>query len=473
MNLHNIKRLLARKYLSLPKNIKPQNKSVAMEIKLDRKKDYITKSDHKEQIMKYLSWKIKPFALYHEIREISRIFNFSPEEIESILKELEDENKIFPLTAEGPRDIHYMLKADIQLQLLIDMKKSPQKPAFLISSRLSPSNNWRKEEWVIIIQDYVLGKNLKSQLPSYADFEPLRYILMHMPTFPEWMPFFQNIPIYIIDTLFHEYKYIWASGLLHPNITCMINGYFENEKIEPTIREKYKLEFAFYQYILPGHINEIPQKISTDMPEGMYYHAIYHQYRGDLSKALDLYSQSLKGMNTKTFDNALLNLFYTIALLNDSTIESKKTLRNLFMRDYLPSEMMPAQLLALYALNEKMESAIEHILYNYDKFSPLVKVLIMLITHHYQLQKKIKLNISNDEIQQFIDADHLKLLQLECSLDFSPYIGKADCLIQEIGFPPLLPPFQKMNEWERVLALLLDKSKELSPKNKEKKEGGV
>jgi len=39
-----------------------------MEIKLDRKKDYITKSDHKEQIMKYLSWKIKPFALYHEIR---------------------------------------------------------------------------------------------------------------------------------------------------------------------------------------------------------------------------------------------------------------------------------------------------------------------------------------------------------------------------------------------------------------------
>lgn len=77
-----------------------------MEIKLDRKKDYITKSDHKEQIMKYLSWKIKPFALYHEIREISRIFNFSPEEIESILKELEDENKIFPLTAEGPRDIY-------------------------------------------------------------------------------------------------------------------------------------------------------------------------------------------------------------------------------------------------------------------------------------------------------------------------------------------------------------------------------
>ena len=45
MNLHNIKRLLERKCLSLPKNIKSQNKSVAMEIKLDRKKNHIAASD--------------------------------------------------------------------------------------------------------------------------------------------------------------------------------------------------------------------------------------------------------------------------------------------------------------------------------------------------------------------------------------------------------------------------------------------
>lgn len=49
MNLHNIKRLLERKCLSLPKNIKSQNKSVAMEIKLDRKKNHIAASDYKEQ----------------------------------------------------------------------------------------------------------------------------------------------------------------------------------------------------------------------------------------------------------------------------------------------------------------------------------------------------------------------------------------------------------------------------------------
>ena len=50
VNLHNIKRLLERKCLSLPKNIKSQNKSVAMEIKLDRKKNHIAASDYKEQI---------------------------------------------------------------------------------------------------------------------------------------------------------------------------------------------------------------------------------------------------------------------------------------------------------------------------------------------------------------------------------------------------------------------------------------
>lgn len=440
-----------------------------MEIKSDRKKDYITRSDHKEQIMKYLSWKVKPFVLYHESFETSRVLSFPPKEVETILKELEEENKIFPLPAESSRDRHYILKADIQLQLLMDIKKSPQKPAFITSPSYSSPNNWRKEEWITAIQNFVLGKRMKDQIPAYAEFGPIRYILMSMPSFPEWMPFFQNIPIHIIDTLFHEYKYVWTSGLLKPDITCLTNGYFENKEIAPTIREKYKLEFAFYQYILPGRINEIPHKIAADIPEGMCHHAIYHQYRGDLSEALDLYSQSLKGMNAKSFDNALINLFYIIALLNDSTIESKRTLQMLFIKGYLPSEMIPAQLLALYALNENIEPVIKHILYSYDNYPPLIKVLIMLITRHYRLQKRIKLNISDDKIQQFIDADHLKLLQLECSQDFAPYIEKANELIQETGFSPLLPPYQKTDEWERVLALLLDKSKELPSKNNDKK----
>ena len=164
-----------------------------------------------------------------------------------------------------------MLKADIQLQTSYRYEEKSSKPAFLISSRLSPSNNWRKEEWVIIIQDYVLGKNLKSQLPSYADFEPLRYILMHMPTFPEWMPFFSKYShIHHRHSFFTNTKYIWASGLLHPNITCMINGYFENEKNRNRQSEKkYKIGICiFTKYILPGHINEnSPKKFLLICPK--------------------------------------------------------------------------------------------------------------------------------------------------------------------------------------------------------------
>ena len=55
--------------------------------------------------------------------------------------------------------------------------------------------------------------------------------------------------------------------------------------------------------------------------------------------------------------------------------------------------MIPAQLLALYALNENIEPVIKHILYSYDNYPSLIKVLIMLITRHYRLQKRIKLNI--------------------------------------------------------------------------------
>ena len=143
-----------------------------MEIKFDSGKDYITKSDHKEQIMKYLSWKIKPFSPYHESYEINRILKIIPGEAENIMKELENENKTFPLIVQGSREIQYMLKADIQLQYLMDIKKSIKKPAFINSLYLYPPSNRRNDEWVVAIQNFVLGKDIKDQVPSYIDSEP-------------------------------------------------------------------------------------------------------------------------------------------------------------------------------------------------------------------------------------------------------------------------------------------------------------
>lgn len=189
--------------------------------------------------------------------------------------------------------------------------------------------------------------------------------------------FFKIFPYTSSTLFFSEYKYIWASGLLHPNITCGSKRILWKWKIEQTIREKYKLEFAFYQYILPQDLHQRNSpKISTDMPEGMYYHAIYHQYRGDLLKAR-LYSQSLKGMNTKTFDNIAQSLLYH-CLTKRLHHRVKKNITKLIY-ERLSSIRNDACLTFLHPcpLNEKMESAIEHILYNYIQIFTIVKVLIV------------------------------------------------------------------------------------------------
>ena len=437
-----------------------------MEEKKESDKILTTRSDYKEQILKYLAWQIKPFSLSYQSYDISRSLNISRQEVESLLEELQEEDKIFPLPPEHGREVQYMMKAEIQLQLLMDIKNSRKKPSYAVPPRHYPTSNWRKEEWVICLQNYLSGKDSEPDIPYYAEYAPIRYLLMYMPTVPEWMPFFKKIPSEVIATLFYEYKEVWATALMSPNMTCLTRGYFENEGLSPEQRERYKTRFALYQYVLSGRINEIPDNVPSDIPEGMCIHAVYHQYKGEISEPLELYSAALKGLNSKYFDNALINLFYTVALINDSTAESRKKMENLFKRNYLPGELLAAQLLGLYSMNEKLDDAMSYIRYGLNEFPPLIKVLLSLLVRHFRLDKSLK--IKDEEIQEILDDDHLKLLQLECSQDFLPYTTRAEQLKRELGISPILPPFHKVNEWERVLTLLMAKAKERPPKEQEK-----
>lgn len=202
-----------------------------MEDKLDCDKENSINSVHKEQLLKYLAWQINPFSLYYDTYHICRTLNIPKQEIESCLKELENDNIIFLLPKEYGKDTLYMLKAEVQLQLLIDIKKSREKPSYVVPPNLYPSTRWKKEEWRIIIQNYLLEKNINDTMPSYVDYEPIRYLLMTMPTIPEWMPFFKKLSTEIVDVLFHEYKDVWDTALLRPNLSCLNNGYFENEAL--------------------------------------------------------------------------------------------------------------------------------------------------------------------------------------------------------------------------------------------------
>lgn len=438
-----------------------------MKEKTDDGKELTTKADHKEQILEYLSWLIKPFSPYYEVYDICKATSLSREEVVPLLRNLEAERSIFPLPVNTGKRNLYMVMPGIQLQLLMKIKNSRHKPSYAFPPSHPSKTNWRKEEWVICIQTYLTGKESQVEMPYYVEYAPIRCLLMHMPSIPEWLPFFKKIPLEVVNILFHEYKCIWSSELLPPDMTCLNNGYLENEKLPADRREKYKAEFALYQYILSGRLREVPQNISADIPEGMCMHAIYHQYRRNLSESLELYSKALKELGVNYFDDALPNLFYTIALINDFTPESKKKLEDLFKRNYLPGHLLPAQLLGLYALHEKLDDTLKHIGYAFNDFPPVTKVLICLLIRHFHFKTNIQFR--DEEIWQIIDDKNLKLLQLECFPDLAPCPLLHNRLEEELGLSPILPPFHQTDEWERVLNLLMEKAREIPPQNKEKK----
>jgi superfamily II DNA or RNA helicase len=437
-----------------------------MEEKPDCEKNNIIKLERKELFLKFLAWLIKPFSPDDEVYRICRKGLMSIAEVDALVKEIEAEGLIISVPAEHRMDIKYIMKPDLQLKLLTEIKKSKNKSFFAGFTGYYPSN-WRREEWTASIQEYILGKKKEKDMPFYADIETIRYLVMWMPCHPDWLPFFYNFSPLTIMGLYDGYKEVWGESLMRPNMTCLTNGYFENKTLSAETREKYKTDFGIYQYVYSGRLNEIPTKIPADIPEGMCLHAVYHQYKGDISETLELYTKALKGMSLKFFDNALLNLYYTIALINDSTAESKKKMETMFKRDYVPSELLPAQILGLYALNEKLDKSLNYIRYGYKDLAPLEQVLVSLIINHFHLDNKIK--IKDEKIHEILNDDNLKLLQLECSEDFLPYTNQAESLKKELGLSPILPPYHKVNEWERVLALLMEKAKQNPQKEKEKK----
>lgn len=440
-----------------------------MEIISEYYKDLVEKEEHKQEILKYLSWLVKPFSFSFESGNITNILRYDWREVDEIMEELENEMKIFSITPENSRfEEQHIVKPDVQLRLLMDIKKNKTKPAYALNQKRPASGNWKVNEWVFAIQDFIMGKKNKDhERLHFSEHIEIRYLLMMMPTMKEWVPFFRLIPPRKIEEIFYNYKTLWANYMVHPSMDCMNDGYFNNETLPADVREKYKTEFDLYKYVYSGRINEIPEHVPGDIAEGKCLHAIYHLYKGGISEPLQLFKESLRGQNSTTFDNALLNLYYVIALINDSTAESKKTMEKLFKSAYVSNDLLPAQLLALHHLNEELDYNISTVYREFEDYAPLVKVLTALVMQRYHLDAKKKIN--NKKTMEELDDEGLKLLQLECSEDFAPFISQADQLKKELGLSPILPPYEKMDEWERVLTLLMTKAKEMPQKEEKSK----
>lgn len=420
---------------------------------------------HKDKLLKECAWRLSPISPSLHTSDISKVTDIPRVKIKQYFTGLEEEGKLFRYPSPYNSQINYKLPCRLHLELLLEIKQNPQD--FLLRSS-ADRYSWGEGKWKAAIRDYVLKgeEALPDDLPSYLEDTNLLSLLQYMPFYPEWMPFFHRLPLEIITSAFFLYSFQWSVQLIRPDMTCLNRGYLENESLPTDCRDKFKAEYAFYSHVLSGQMEELMQHPLPQTPECQCIQALYLQYQGKTAEAVKLYHQALKELEEPFFYNSFYDTYYILALATDNTPLSRKKLNALIKKKEISKNPFsyPTRLLLRHVLGWDTKEIIKEVMSYGDALPPLPRVLCLLLIRHYHLDDSLL--ISDVAIRELIDRDDLKLLQLECSQDFMPFIVRAAQLREETGLSPLLPPYKKVELWEKVIARLAEKTQPVPPSGK-------
>lgn len=265
---------------------------------------------------------------------------------------------------------------------------------------------------------------------------------------------FAQLPCYILNTLFQKEEVQWLSQLERPDETFIRKTYLDDNRMKEDIRSRFKESFSFYEYVLQGRINEIPDTVTSFYSEGLCANALYNQYHGQNKEAVSLYQKALKQEQDPFFFQPFYDMTYILALINEGSSSSKKKLEVIAKKKDLAEyqELLPSRLLILLSQHEPMDRLIALLEEGWTSYSPLLSVLIAWIMKHYQLTE-------NDlcYAERIVKREHLKLFQFEFSQDFQVFKEQNSNLSKELGLSSLLPTYTKLPDWENTIHILMDK----------------
>ena len=239
-----------------------------------------------------------------------------------------------------------------------------------------------------------------------------RQMIIH----PQWSKLIRSFQLDLQIEMFQEIEFRWSHDLDASNEVLVNELVFANEQVLDSEIRLHTCLFSFVRYVLSGRINEIPSLSMGNEYFGQCALALYHQYQGRTQEALALYRMVLKELKAPFFDYPFYDMTYILALMADGGVDSKKKLNVLAKKKELrhSSDLLPARLLIALAMRDDMHEVIQSIRLTYEKSSPLVKVLLVLLTKHYHIE--IGAEIDLDRIVALVKQDHMKLLQLEVHL---------------------------------------------------------
>ena len=411
----------------------------------------------KTLFLKYMAWNMLPLLYNDALKKLCKM-GFSPAKATKLLKSMQENGEI-----EIVSNLHYFGNKRCRLLPGIHLR-------YLWLMRNESFEEFEKEQ---SLPGYIelQARTLCNAMLQWAATKELdNDIITHWPvdelTLPlfremaystEWRDLYSKLSVGVLYCIIDGYANRWNYWLEEIDELFVENLYLRNQSMPTSVKAYFREVYSFYEYVLSGRINEIPENVTSRSVDGLCAHALYAQYHGNYSEALKIYRQALKDIeSTYLFDTPFYSLTYVIALMREGSEASKKKMSGLVTKKRIREERqwLPAYLMLLIALGRDTKELVLWIERNYDLQSNMVKALLYLLLEHYKLNEKIY--IDNRPIEKLLENDRFKALQLEYSCDFQAFISKNAQLREEMGVAPLLPSYAKQEPWEIALDRLAE-----------------
>lgn len=406
--------------------------------------------------LQLMAWHIGPIAVLTAISVFEQL-GVSKATAKNRLSALVENKKlkiIKPKLSYGSEE--YELDTPVLLETLWQMREEylvvGQKYANL--KYVYPRTGYFREEWRNILLAYAATGKCPVAFPRFQPDDFILNVCAAMAGHTGFQGLFAQLPSYILNILFQKEEKKWMSQLEQPDEAFIRKTYLEDSRINEDTRTYFKEAFSFYEYVLQGRINEIPDAVTCSCSDGLCAHALYHQYHGRNKEAVSLYQRALKQAEGIFFFQPFYDAAYVLALISEGSASTKKKLEAIAKKKDLAEyqELIPARLLVLFSRHEQIDNFIATLENTYILYSPLLSTLIAWLMKHYQLTKY---DLSYAE--KIVKREHLKLFQFEYSQDFPAFKECKTDLSKKLGISPLLPAYTKLPDWENTIQMLMEK----------------
>lgn len=220
----------------------------------------------------------------------------------------------------------------------------------------------------------------------------------------------------------------------------------KNESFAKSEREWLSSSIAFYNdFVRHADISKAREGCIAGTDYRVCIDAFMQLQKGDYDASFKTFVAGLKGSNERHYEDSVINFYYGVALAYSTMSSAQTKIRMLFKDyDFGYNDTLPMKMMLLIGKGQKEDIDMKSY---WTRCSSLTdRAFAALLCKHYKISNRIDF----DNIQDKIEEQDLRLLQVELSADFDRFKET-----ERNGLHPTLQKYTEKEKWEVKLEELL------------------